>query len=290
MIVETAGNAHNDMLMVFLVILGLYWMHRGRFTLAILALGVGTLVKFIPVLLVPVVVVEAMKRLENWTARIRFLAVTGVAGLLMAALAYAPFWDGGDIIGVGRRSEMFSTSVSTLVVGTLEWLLDYKIAARLVTAVAFAILVLWMAYRLRTQWRERDELSPMRSSLLILLFYLLVCAPWFFQWYLVWPLAIAALLPPGTAVWGTVLFALVASWKPAFYYLFFLAPGGEPGSAAIWPEWPVTLLIIAPPALYLARSWLRRRAGAPRAAEMIGSTEKTSARTRAAVGSPWPRE
>jgi hypothetical protein len=35
----------------------------------------------------------------------------------------------------------------------------------------------------------------------ILLFYLLLTCTWFQQWYAVWPLGIAALLPPGPTVY-----------------------------------------------------------------------------------------
>ena len=44
-----------------------------------------------------------------------------------------------------------------------------------------------------------------RASLNILLFYLLVTCSWFQQWYALWPLGLAALLPAGPQVYLTLL-------------------------------------------------------------------------------------
>jgi hypothetical protein len=39
----------------------------------------------------------------------------------------------------------------------------------------------------------------------ILLFYLLLACTWFQQWYALWPLALAVLLPPGPSVYLTLI-------------------------------------------------------------------------------------
>jgi hypothetical protein len=244
-----------------------------------------------PALLVPVVLVEAMKRLESWRARARFLAVAGVAGSALVAAAYAPFWQGGDILGVGRRSEMFSTSIATLVVGALEGVVETRVAARVVSGLALLLLLGWMALQLRRLWRDNSTLAPVRVSVSILLFYLLVSAPWFFQWYLEWPLAIAALLPPGIFAWGTMLFALTASWKPPVFFLFFRVVHEHPALEFIWPEWPVTLVMISPPLVffsYMLFTRTRRRperpgvVPAPATGDLLPLTEEGPARLGAA--------
>jgi alpha-1,6-mannosyltransferase len=51
----TAGNGHNDAVMAFFLVLGCYWLLRRRFTLAALAQTAGALVKFVSILLVPIV-------------------------------------------------------------------------------------------------------------------------------------------------------------------------------------------------------------------------------------------
>jgi hypothetical protein len=46
------------------------------------------------------------------------------------------------------------------------------------------------------------------------MFYLLVACLWFHQWYTLWPLAVAALLPPGHAPRLAALFSYTALIKP----------------------------------------------------------------------------
>jgi alpha-1,6-mannosyltransferase len=50
---EIWGNGHNDMAMVFWMLVAALALSRRRYTLATLALVAGALVKFIPVLLIP---------------------------------------------------------------------------------------------------------------------------------------------------------------------------------------------------------------------------------------------
>ena len=80
------------------------------------------------------------------------------------------------------------------------------------TALGFtAICALALAAR---AWRDRSELSFARSAFYLFMFYLLITCLWFHQWYAVWPLAVAALLPPGHAPRLAALFSYTALIKP----------------------------------------------------------------------------
>ena len=82
---STAGNGHNDTVMLLFVVLGFYWLARGHFTLAALAETAGALIKFIPALLVPLVIVAGLRQLRSWRARIGFVVLT--LGLCVALVA-----------------------------------------------------------------------------------------------------------------------------------------------------------------------------------------------------------
>ncbi len=261
-LVETAGNAHNDMLMVACMVLGLSLSSRGRFGLALLALCLGTLIKFMPALLVPVLLLEALKALPGLPSRVWFLVRTGAGGILMVGAAFAPFWREGDPLGVARRTEQFATSVPSLLRGILDDAVPPDYAARLTVAIALLALGAWMAVRLRSLWHDRDPDAPARASVSILLFYLLISVPWFFQWYLLWPLAIAALVPTGPAARATLIYSLTAAWNAPMFFLFFVVAYEQPDWQFGWPEWSHTLSIVLLPLTYLALDWMgqRRRA------------------------------
>ena len=108
---ETWGNGHNDMAMTFWFLLAFWWISRQHYTLAVLSLLSGALMKFIPVLLIPAVVVIAWHDLHKTGLRLAFLAKTAMLGGLLAVLLYAPFWNGLTTLDVGRRMQLFTTSL-----------------------------------------------------------------------------------------------------------------------------------------------------------------------------------
>jgi len=266
-IYTVAGNGHNDAVMVFFLVLGFYLLDRGRFTLAAMAETAGVLVKFIPALIVPVVMVTAITRLRGWPTRIRYTAITAVVCGLMIIGFYAPFWRGGDVMGVGWRSKMFTSSLPTLLVAWLEPRLTTSVAEMYVSRVALGILVVWMIWQVIVLWRSKDMDAGIRAGASILMFYLLVSCLWFQPWYLIWPLALIVLLPNGPLQEGTVLLSYTATWKmPILFFIFTRAVFPLPTA---WPDLPVAIGIMGIVWVYFIyqglKLWLdpaKRRAGA----------------------------
>lgn len=253
----TAGNGHNDAVMVLFIVLGFYWLERGRLTLAALAQTAGALIKFIPALLVPVIMVSALRQLQGRWARVRYVIATTLACGLLTVGLYAPFWHGGDVLGVSRRLRLFTTSLPTLVQITLEPRLGEPMADLLAARAALLALAGWMIWQLRAIRRSADRTTPARSGLSILLFYLLASCPWFQAWYTIWPLALAALVSDATLLAGSVLLSLAATWKMPLFD-FVLVQGELPPRA--WREWRLTLGTLGVPWGYFVHRGLSKRA------------------------------
>ena len=73
---------------------------------------------------------------------------------------------------------------------------------------------MWQA--LRTA-RDASWLSFPRAAFAILVFYLLLTCLWFQNWYAVWPLALAALFPPGYEMRLAVLLGYAGLAKPLIF-------------------------------------------------------------------------
>ena len=116
----TLGNGHNDIVMVFCILSAIWALLRDRYTLAILALVLGTLFKFIPGLLIPAAGLIALRNLPGWRARLRFLILTTVTSLGLIGLAYAPFWYGPGILDVSQRTRFFTASLPAFVYTWLQ--------------------------------------------------------------------------------------------------------------------------------------------------------------------------
>lgn len=248
-IYATAGNGHNDAVMVLLIVLGFYWLAQRRFTLAALAETAGALIKFVPALLVPVIVLAALKQLKGWPARARYLLLTTSVCALLVIFSYAPFWRGGDIAGIYRRSELYTTSLPTLLDLTLKPRLGATQADGVASPAALIMLGLGVIWQLWAMWRKSEKQAPARAGLSIFLFYLLVSCLWFQSWYVTWLLALAALLPDGPTPRGSILFSLVATWKmPIFTFVLMMNPSHLPPPA--WREWRLTLDTLSVPWMY----------------------------------------
>ena len=224
-IYSTAGNGHNDILMVFFIALGALALDRGRYTSAALAFTAGGALKFISIALIPIVLVVALRENRTWRASLKFLLVTGLAcaGLLVAVSA--PFYKGGDFFGLNWKFALYTTSLPSVAQAALEGVMGTAASRLFVNRAAMLLLValigylMWHAYQ-RNEWR-----APLRAALLILLFYLMVVCAWFQAWYVQWALVVAAIMIGGKLSRLTLLLSYSVMWKSIFID-FYLYSGG----------------------------------------------------------------
>ncbi len=191
---ETFGNGHNDIVMLFWILAAVWLILRRRYTLTILALLAGALVKYIPLLLVPAAALIALRDLPTWRARLRFIGVTALAALALVGFAYAPLWAGPDSLTILQRDNLFTASLPTALWAALQPAWTEEAAGALVgraALLATGLFSLWQAY---CAWRDRSWQSLPRAGFWIMQFYLLFACLWFQEWYTLWPAALAALL------------------------------------------------------------------------------------------------
>lgn len=264
-IYETAGNAHNDIVMAFFILCGVYALSRTRFTLAALAFTAGALLKFIPVLLLPIAGIAALRSLSDWKTRGRFVIVTATACALMVIIAYAPLWHGGDPLSMERRSKLFTTSLPALVQVQLAQTVGKEASQSLVSRGALVLTCLVVLAAIWRTWAEKDWLAPVRAANFILLFYLLFTCLWFQPWYVIWPLALAAILPEGESSRTAVLLSYAALWK-VIVFEFFLYKN-DPLPPRLWRETilgPATLGVVWLYGFYaVLLKWHRTRSKRP---------------------------
>jgi hypothetical protein len=243
---ETLGNGHNDIVMAFWILVATLAIIYRRYTLGILALLAGALVKFIPVLMLPAAAVLALRDLRTWRQRLSFLALTCGLGLLLITAAYAPFWKGPEVLSVGRRAQMFTTSLPTVIAFLLQQKMGATKAKETISMVAAGltgIYALWEAYR---AWGDRSWMSFARSAFDISIFYVLFTALWLWPWYAIWPLSLAVLFVDGRALLAQVsaVTLMAAPWLSGWMLL------NHPGATPRWGQLRLAPSILALPWLY----------------------------------------
>jgi hypothetical protein len=177
-LIETAGNGHNEMVMIGLALLGMVVIARGRTGVGFALVVASAHVKWITAALAGLVVVARLRELDGTRARARALGQFAAIAAAITAAVYAPFWAGLGSIGALRRLMIEGRGISGGGGLTPAALLPFA------AVVALAIVVV-----ARTGRRWLLELSAVVS-----LGFVTFMFPWVLPWYL---LPAAALLAVG---------------------------------------------------------------------------------------------
>jgi hypothetical protein len=246
---ETWGNGHNDIAMIFWVLLAAWLIHEKRFTLAMLCLLAGALIKFIPMLLIPAALLIGYHSLENLKSRFWFIVKTALAGAFLLMIAYIPFWNGMATFSVARRMQMFTTSIPAVMYKILTPTLGWPEAARLVSLGALGLLAIFtLIQTLRATQKNSTKDFP-QTAFNILTFYLLVTCLWFQQWYGIWLISLAPLLLIPSRRFALVFGFWVLSKQLFFVQLIIPAMSHNP-ETVIWLEPLLALIVLGVPWIY----------------------------------------
>jgi hypothetical protein len=167
--VHFAGGGHNDALMMALVATALALADRGRTQLAGAAWALAVLVKWAPLLLLPLRTLEA--RAQKRRVQHLGFAATAAAVLALATLAYGLRWTHFLSPLAHNASRMTSYALPHRL-GVPWWVLG----------ALYAVAYVWL---LREAWRGRARLGLALGLFLLVLPYLAV-------WYVVWTVPLAA--------------------------------------------------------------------------------------------------
>lgn len=246
---ETWGNGHNDVVMIFWILLAALLIQRKRYTSAILALVIGTLIKFIPVLLVPLALLTALRGLPTLRARSWFLLKTSLASLLTILAGYFRFWNGPASLSITRRTQMFTTSVPSVAVHWLMPKLGFPESARVVSYAALGVLAAFTLFQLYRAIRSKVLLHFPSAAFSMLAFYLMVTCLWFQQWYSIWLIGLAPLLSGHRRNLALAFGFWVLSKQFLFGPLIVPTMAGHPNTT-IWLEPLLTISVLGLPWIY----------------------------------------
>ncbi|MDQ3236686.1 MAG: hypothetical protein M3Q54_03985 [Actinomycetota bacterium] len=206
-VVEFAAEGHNDALMVLCVLLSLALTVSARPALSIVALMLGVLVKYLPLMLLPAQAIYLWRTERNRSRLAGSLFLGLVIGLVLTVAPYSPFWSGFRTLDAVRfqGQPAVSPSPSGLLYSYLLRSFPPEEAAR------FALLilgVLFVEFVLILSWRIRGSEGLLRACAGIALVYVLVASAEYWPWYTAFPLALLALAPRGICLFAAVAISL----------------------------------------------------------------------------------
>jgi hypothetical protein len=197
---ETAGNGHNDALMVAFLALACLVLVRGPRGLALPALSAGLLVKITLAPLVPLFALAPLLEQRRWRARIARLALAALLSAVLIVGLYLPFWEGRASLPFLDRGNWFTASFPTLLRELFRRWQDYEQAGRsaaLISGSAFGLIALVLLVRLARSAPRLSNLEladqVLRTGYHLFFAYLVVACLWWQPWYLLVLLLFAAL-------------------------------------------------------------------------------------------------
>jgi hypothetical protein len=199
----TAIGAHNDMLMLMLMLTTVLLFQRRRWLLGLLALALAAHVKLTALLLLPVLGLWIARRCGWWRA-IRISGAAGALALVLSWLLYAPLGGWATLPRMlSERVRLIANSPAFLIYWALQSYAGWsEVAAwRLATQAATVLFFVVAGVLLARFWiaigntPEPDDAVLWRGSIAVMMAFLLVGSFWFWHWYLLWVVVLAALLP-----------------------------------------------------------------------------------------------
>lgn len=203
---ETAGNAHNDIVMLCLTLAAFYALARGwwRAVFPLLALAVAA--KYIVVLLGPLLLIWMLRRRD---VPRRDILISLILGALVGGCLFLPFLQNGVLITALRREASFATASPTAVLHTflLRYLpldgVEMLTLIKVILTPPLAVAYLVMLWRIP---RDADLAALVERTVTTLLWFFAFGVAWFGPWYATILLPLGALLPNQRSAQVAMLF------------------------------------------------------------------------------------
>jgi len=209
-LITSAVGGHNDALMLVLVLLSWWLLHRQHPFWALMVLIFAAHVKLTAFIWLPAYAVWIVWR-HGWRQALKIGMASVVSGLALSWLMYAPF---GGWQTLPRMLQERSAFIANSLWQVLEYLLinlwgwnlgsAHQLSIGLpnsLFAVGSLLIPLWMFNIRPNRWRSAPillkdaNLILWRTMIAVGMFYLLIGSFWFQHWYILWVLAPAVLLP-----------------------------------------------------------------------------------------------
>jgi hypothetical protein len=256
---ESAANAHNDIVMVAFTALAIYCAARRGWTFAFPALAAAVLVKYTTGLLGPLLLIWAWQSTRDRPAERRQVIVGLGLAIDLTVACYAIFWTGTDTFRAltGAAGDALN-SPGWLLRESIERIGFSERVGGVVVTLPMAVLFLTAyAVLLRKVWSKGGQFMPfVWCGFAALTAYLWLASWWFWPWYVIWVLPLAALFAGQPLAHFALLWSLgaLAAYVPITFRPFYW---GEPPDDRM--PFAVTLAVFVPAVIYALLALWRRQ-------------------------------
>lgn len=217
---EAANNGHNDITMMFFVILSIFVWLKKKYYLSLILLICSVLIKFITILLLPIFVLITLNKFNKLNLKIKFFINSIIIFCAIMALSY--FLIGGTpdmFLGINRQFKTISlayTSFLPLILIAITKganIILIKKISYFVFALLYAVILGLIFFN-----KKSGITNLLKYYFAAFLLYFLTANFSFMQWYFLWMLPFVIILGKHKTMMLITIFALMS--YSFFIYLF----------------------------------------------------------------------
>jgi len=240
---ESVQNGHNDIVMVFFLLAAIWAFlkiepHKNLFMTIIFCIfmAASILVKFVTVAVLPFFLLAIANLQPKWYQRVLSLVSYGSLITVLIIIGMLPFWPGVDHWAILHANSGAGRSLLALLVLGLKNTLGTNPAFDLSRGILYGVcgvVFLYYTWKILTK-RDQSKALPITAAFYLLFWYVLLAAPTFHAWYLLWFLPLGSLLLPQqrpliagiifsiTALYAIPYFETIRVWFPILLQNHFL--------------------------------------------------------------------
>ncbi len=248
-LLEYSANSHNDIVMVFLIILAVFALVKERHLWAMTLITASVLIKFASLVLIPLFFIYSLRQQSTMKARLSYMAKSLILFLSVIIDSYALFWAGPQTLQRAiSEIQGYLYSFSILLVDLFPTHLSYD-QGKLIGRILFGICFLYAL------WLSSKDFSGFLKGCFLTMFTLLAFGSTFVQpWYCIWPFVFAILIPRLSISLACFLFLYGACLAELVHAFIFAWAGSQYLNIFVISNSVVYLIIFLLPTLFLLAS------------------------------------
>lgn len=181
-LLEFIGNVHNDIIVVFFILLTIYFVKNKKLILSIISLALATGIKYFTILLLPIVILYYFKEEKSIGKRFLRCIQYGLIFLVIFILEYALYFrDFNVLLAMFAQTSKYSKSLYSAIMQQNQELMQI---IKFFAIVAFIWYYIKLCIDLLTEKNIKFFKIIRKYNIALVLFMLILTS--FQQWYLLW--------------------------------------------------------------------------------------------------------
>ncbi|MFA6099066.1 MAG: glycosyltransferase 87 family protein [Patescibacteria group bacterium] len=198
-LLESAANGHNDIILAFFVLLAFWFALQKKLLPAMAALAAACLIKYSPVVLIPLFIAYFINLNDGVKQKIKTFAKSAAVILGLVLITFLPFIGKGLFHGLTQHNQFFSLDLyrgglAAVIILILISLVEAGVIDKLnFFSQIITVIILSAAYFLVLR-KKIDSPQRLISAGALIIFILLLASPFVVHsWYYLWLLPLVIL-------------------------------------------------------------------------------------------------